>query len=201
MAIVSVPAEARRITDPVEVKRFLNDHGLHYEVWPLEDRVDPAAPAEAILAAYAPEIEELKARGGFVTADVIDVRPETPGLDAMLAKFSKEHTHTEDEVRFILQGHGVFHINPGDRPVFAIEVWGGDLISVPLGTRHWFDLCGDRRIRAIRLFQDTAGWTPHYLADGVHARYEPLCLGPAWLAAEGPETAPGSRGPIGKAGS
>jgi 1,2-dihydroxy-3-keto-5-methylthiopentene dioxygenase len=99
----------------------------------------------------------------------------------MLAKFSKEHTHTEDEIRFILQGRGVFHINPGDRPVFAIEVWAGDLISVPLGTRHWFDLCGDKRIRAIRLFQDMSGWTPHYIADGVHSLYMPICLGPAWI--------------------
>jgi 1,2-dihydroxy-3-keto-5-methylthiopentene dioxygenase len=181
MAIITVPAEARRITDRADVKRFLNDHGLHYEVWPLEDRVDPAAPAAEILAAYAPEIDELKAQGGFVTADVIDVYPDTPNLDAMLAKFSQEHTHTEDEIRFILQGSGVFHINPGDRPVFGIEVHAGDLISVPLGTRHWFDLCGDRRIRAIRLFQDTTGWTPHYVPDAVHAGYEPLCLGPSML--------------------
>ena len=185
MAIVTVPAQSRRITDPAEIKAFLNENGLHYEIWPLEDRVDPAAPAEQILAAYAPEIDDLKRRGGFVTADVIDVYPDTPNLDAMLAKFSKEHPPTEDEVRFILQGRGVFHINPGDRPVFGIEVWAGDLISVPLGTRHWFDLCGDRRIRAIRLFQDTSGWTPHYIAEGVHARYEPLCLGPAWVAGEG----------------
>jgi len=182
MAIVTVPATSRRITDAAEIKTFLADHGIAYDVWPLEDRVDPAAPAEQILAAYEPEISELKARGGFVTADVVDVYPETPGLEAMLEKFSKEHTHTEDEVRFILQGSGVFHINPGDRPVFGIEVHAGDLISVPLGTRHWFDLCGDRRIRAIRLFQDTSGWTPHYIADGVHDAYEPLCLGPAYLA-------------------
>ena len=185
MAIVTVPAEARRITDPAEIKEFLNAHGLRYEVWPLEDRVDPAAPAEAILAAYAPELDQLKQEGGFVTADVIDIYPDTPNLYAMLEKFNKEHTHTEDEVRYILQGHGVFHINPGDRPVFAIEVWGGDLISVPLGTRHWFDLCGDRRIRVIRLFQDTSGWTPHYLPDGLHPGYEPLCFGPTWLPAVG----------------
>ena len=184
MAIVTVPAEGRRITDPAEITAFLAANGLHYERWPLADRVDPAAPAEKILAAYAPEIDALKARGGFVTADVIDVYPDTPNLDAMLAKFAKEHTHTEDEVRFILQGRGVFHVNPGDdaKPVFGIEVWAGDLISVPLGTRHWFDLCNDRRIRAIRLFQDMTGWTPHYLGDGVHGRYEPLCLGPAWVA-------------------
>jgi 1,2-dihydroxy-3-keto-5-methylthiopentene dioxygenase len=184
MAIVTVPAETRRITDPEEIRSFLAERGIDYDRWPLEDRVDPAADAEMILAAYAPEIDALKARGGFVTADVIDVRPETPGLDAMLEKFNKEHTHTEDEIRFTLQGRGVFHINPVDSPVFAIEVHAGDLISVPMGTRHWFDLCGDRRIRAIRLFQDMTGWTPHYVEQGVHAGYEPLCLGPAWVEAE-----------------
>jgi 1,2-dihydroxy-3-keto-5-methylthiopentene dioxygenase len=181
MAIVTVPAEARRITAADEIRDFLASRGLEFEQWPLADRVDPAADAERILEAYAPEIDELKARGGFVTADVIDVRPETPGLDGMLEKFNKEHTHTEDEVRFTLQGRGVFHINPVEHPVFAIEVHAGDLISVPAGTRHWFDLCGDRRIRAIRLFQETSGWTPHYVADAVHAGYEPLCLGPAWV--------------------
>ena len=186
MAIVTVPTEARQITDPAAIKQFLTDHGLDFEIWPLADRVNPAAPAAEILAAYAPEIDALKARGGFVTADVIDVYPDTPGLEAMLSKFSQEHTHTEDEIRFILQGSGVFHINPGDRPVFGIEVQAGDLISVPQGTRHWFDLCGDRRIRAIRLFQDTTGWTPHYVADAVHAGYEHLCLGPSMLPGQGP---------------
>ena len=51
--------------------------------------------------------------------------------------------------------------------MFAIEVEAGDLIRVPRGTQHWFDLCGDRRIRAIRLFQDQSGWTPHYTQSGV----------------------------------
>ena len=189
MAIVTIPAQARRITGFDDVKTFLAGFHIDHQIWPLEDRVDPAAPAEEILAAYAPEIDELKRQGGFVTADVIDVRPETPNLDTMLAKFAKEHTHTEDEVRFILQGRGVFHIHgtaaDGTDTVFAIEVGAGDLISVPKDTRHWFDLCNDRRIRAIRLFQDTSGWTPHYLTDGVHAAYEPLCLGPAWVAGTG----------------
>ena len=89
-----------------------------------------------------------------MTADVIDVFPDTPNLDAMLTKFSSEHWHDEDEVRFIVEGRGLFHIHPTDGPVFAIEVEAGDLIRVPRGTHHWFDLCGDRRIRAIRLFQD-----------------------------------------------
>ena len=107
--------------------------------------------------AVCPGDRDLKARGGYRTADVIDVRPDTPNLDAMLAKFSREHWHDEDEVRFIVEGRGLFHVHPADGPVFAIEVEAGDLIRVPRGTHHWFDLCADRRIRAIRLFQDHIG--------------------------------------------
>jgi len=145
--------------------------------------VPAGAPAEAVLAAYAAEIDRLKAAGGYVTADVIDVSPQTPNLDAMLAKFRKEHWHDEDEVRFILRGRGVFHIHPKDAPVMAIEVGPGDLIRVPRGTHHWFDLCSERDIRAIRLFQDVSGWTPRYTDTGMDARYEPVCLGPSYIPA------------------
>ena len=122
--------------------------------------------------------------GGYVTADVIDVRPETPNLDAMLAKFNREHWHDEDEVRFIVEGRGVFHIHPPGKAVFAIEVEAGDLIRVPRGTHHWFDLCADRRIRAIRLFQDQSGWTPHYTETGVDAGFQPVCFGPSYVSAD-----------------
>ena len=38
-----------------------------------------------------------------------------------------------------------------------------------------------KTIRCIRLFQDQSGWTPHYVEGGVHERYSPVCLGPAYL--------------------
>ena len=114
--------------------------------------------------------------------DVIDVTAATPGLEAMLAKFNSEHWHDEDEVRLIVEGRGLFHIHPADGgPVFAVEVEAGDLIRVPRGTHHWFDLCGDRRIRAIRLFQDVSGWTPHYTHSGVDRGFQPVCFGPAYF--------------------
>jgi 1,2-dihydroxy-3-keto-5-methylthiopentene dioxygenase len=109
------------------------------------------------------------------------VNSETPGLDAMLARFNTEHWHDEDEIRYIIAGHGVFHIHPKQGPVVAIEVEAGDLIRVPQGTLHWFDLCSERRIRAIRLFQDPAGWTPHYTQSGVDRGYDPVCFGPTYI--------------------
>ena len=181
MATVRIPAEQRTLTDEDEVTQYLATLGIDYERWPLAQRAAANAPPDAVLAAYAPEIEQLKARGGYVTADVIDVTPATPNLETMLAKFSTEHWHDEDEVRFIVRGRGLFHIHPPNATVFAIEVEGGDLIRVPKGTHHWFDLCGDRRIRAIRLFQDKSGWTPHYTNSGTDKGYQPLCLGPSYI--------------------
>ena len=54
---------------------------------------------------------------------------------------------------------------------------------VPEGTQHWFHLCYDRTIRCIRLFQDTSGWTPEYVDDGVHSEHPPVCWGPEFVGA------------------
>jgi 1,2-dihydroxy-3-keto-5-methylthiopentene dioxygenase len=184
MAKINIPEEQRHICAPEAIRDFLRPFGIEYEKWELAARVNPDAGAEEILAAYAPEIEQLKKRGGYVTADVINVTPQTPGLDAMLARYKKEHTHSEDEVRFILKGRGLFFIHPPDHPVFALEVEAGDLINVPVGTRHWFDLCADRTIRAIRLFQDPSGWTPSYMEAGVHDHFQPVCWNRSEVASE-----------------
>jgi 1,2-dihydroxy-3-keto-5-methylthiopentene dioxygenase len=184
MACVYIPETDRTISDPAEIAAFLRPYGVKYEKWVVEGRIGPDATNQQILEAYAPEIERLKAEGGYVTADVINVAPDTPGLDQMLAKFDKEHHHTEDEVRFTVKGSGLFHLNPVNGPVFSITVQAGDLISVPRNTRHWFNLCGDRTIRCIRLFEDASGWTPHYHEQGAHQNYAPLCMGPSYIAGQ-----------------
>jgi 1,2-dihydroxy-3-keto-5-methylthiopentene dioxygenase len=181
MALIRIPDENRTIDDDRAVGRYLADRGIEYERWTPRESLPEGAPADAILDAYKGKIDALKAKGGYVTADVIDVHAETPNLETMLAKFRSEHWHDEDEVRLIVEGRGLFHIHPPGQPVFAIEVAAGDCIRVPRGTHHWFDLCGDRRIRAIRLFQDTSGWTPHYTASGVDAQFQPLCFGPSYI--------------------
>jgi 1,2-dihydroxy-3-keto-5-methylthiopentene dioxygenase len=116
---------------------------------------------------------------------VINIRPEVPGLETMLNRFNKEHWHDEDEVRFIVHGRGLFHVHPEGGPVFSIAVVKGDMIKVPQGTHHWFDLCADRTIRAIRLFQDVSGWTPQYTGTGKETGYQPLCFGPVYMPARG----------------
>jgi 1,2-dihydroxy-3-keto-5-methylthiopentene dioxygenase len=177
MATITLRDQQQTLEEPAEVAAFLAGHGIWYGRFEAVDSLPEEASDEEILAAYREPIEQLKASGGYVTADVINVSPATPGLDAMLNRFNKEHWHDEDEVRFVVGGRGLFHIHPPQGPVFSIEVERGDMIRVPRGTHHWFDLCANRRIRAIRLFQNAAGWTPNYTESRVDERYQPVCFG------------------------
>ncbi|MBX9688588.1 MAG: cupin domain-containing protein [Candidatus Obscuribacterales bacterium] len=177
MAILSIPVTGESFSDAEKIRDFLRPFGIWYENWPTAGKgLKQASSDNEILSAYSEEIETLKLRASFVTADVINVNPDTEGLEAMLAKFSKEHTHSEDELRFCIEGRGIFHINPQSSAVFSIEMEAGDLINVPAGTRHWFNLCAEKSIRVIRLFEDSTGWTPHYLENGVDSQYETLCF-------------------------
>jgi 1,2-dihydroxy-3-keto-5-methylthiopentene dioxygenase len=181
MAIVTIAGENRTLRDTEAITDYLFSIGIDYERWEPSHPVASNATHEEILAAYRAEIDKLKARGGYVTSEVIDVNPRTPGLDEMLARFNREHWHDEDEVRFIIHGRGLFHIRPRQGDVVAIEVEPGDLIRVPRGTWHWFDLCSNREVRAIRLFQDPAGWAPQYTESRVESNYQPVCLGASYF--------------------
>ncbi|HEX7772927.1 MAG TPA: hypothetical protein VF435_10940, partial [Pyrinomonadaceae bacterium] len=120
MAFLTILNENKTFKDAEQIASVLAGHGIEYERWKPAHPVADNAPPEEILSAYSSEIEALKERGGYVTADVIDVNPATPGLDEMLAKFNREHWHDEDEVRFIIAGHGVFHIHSTSGAVLGI---------------------------------------------------------------------------------
>jgi 1,2-dihydroxy-3-keto-5-methylthiopentene dioxygenase len=184
MATVNIVDQDRVLSEARDISTFLSQFGIWYRRFEGADTLSDDATEEQILAAYDEPIQQLMAEGAYRTADVIDIQPDTPDLDAMLDKFKVEHWHDEDEVRFIVRGRGLFHVHPENHAVFSIEVEAGDMINVPRGTKHWFDLCKDRRIRAIRLFQDMSGWTPHYTGSGVDGDFQPLCFGPSYIPAE-----------------
>jgi 1,2-dihydroxy-3-keto-5-methylthiopentene dioxygenase len=180
LAVLKLIDENRTIADTEGVRRYLAGVGIGYECWDLAPGIGNESTAEAILLAYDRQIERVKREGGYTKVDVVDVKASAPGLDAMLAKFSAEHWHDEDEVRFTLYGRGLYHVHPRSGSVVALEVRPGDMIRVPHGTLHWFDLCGEREIKAIRFFQDPAGWKPYYTESALEKQYQPLCFGPSY---------------------
>ena len=117
---------------------------------------------EELLGYVRNRFEELKREKGYQTRDMVVIHEDIPGLADMLGKFDKIHYHTDDEVRYILAGHGYFGFVEPDDTQFLLEVATGDYINVPANAEHWFEMKDSQRIKAVRYFIDTSGWTPVY---------------------------------------
>ena len=110
-------------------------------------------------------LDDLKDERGYVEQDEIELKPDTPNLDGICAKFADEHLHTDDEVRFVLTGEGIFDIRSETDRWIRVVVEAGDLIVVPANLHHRFFLTDRQQIRCVRLFKDSSGWVPHYRQD------------------------------------
>jgi len=143
--------------------------GVRFERWPTR----PVASADDVLTAYAPEIEKLVAADGYRSIDVMSVSPDHPDRATIRTKFLSEHTHAEDEIRFFVDGEGLFTLHEGDR-VFNMLCTQGDLISVPAGMRHWFDMGAAPHFTVIRLFLNPDGWIAKFTGDDIADRFPRL---------------------------
>jgi 1,2-dihydroxy-3-keto-5-methylthiopentene dioxygenase len=208
MAILSIPDKGVTLTQAAEIRSFLADRGILFEQWEASHTFSDNASPEAIMDAYASVLQPYMAQHGYQSADVISVNATTPNIAELRAKFLREHTHNEDEVRFFVAGQGYFWFNlanlqadndqeeyarmNNDRPiynaqnrgdtardemVFCVKCEAGDLLSVPAGVKHWFDLGPTPFVKTIRIFTDASGWMPQYTNSGIDARYQEILIG------------------------
>jgi 1,2-dihydroxy-3-keto-5-methylthiopentene dioxygenase len=174
MASIQIRNTGKRIEDPEKVTAFLKNQGILYEHWRvtkmpqrfMEKFILTDNEKDQILKIYESDIKDLAARNGYRHWDIVALSENTPNLDELLKKFEEVHTHTEDEVRAITAGNGIFIIKGDDETgYFDIELTAGDVISVPVNTPHFFTLKEDRQVVAIRLFIETEGWVAHPYND------------------------------------
>ena len=147
------------ISDVDTIKTLLDANEIPYERWALREQ---AATDEEVLQLYRPDIERLQRERGYQSVDLVALNPTTPNLDGLLAKFTKEHHHIDDEVRLTIAGEGVFEIATLQGHFLKFTAEPGDLIVIPAYRRHSFYLTAVRAIRCIRLFQTSAGWEAIY---------------------------------------
>ncbi|MFJ5762618.1 1,2-dihydroxy-3-keto-5-methylthiopentene dioxygenase [Neobacillus sp. NPDC093182] len=176
MAYITFPNKEDKIQIQEEVASFLASQEVIYENWDITKLPDTLVEKylltdeekNEILNVFSTEISDISARRGYKAQDIISLSDNTPNLDTLLTNFKNEHHHTDDEVRFIVSGHGVFVIQGKDGEFFEVHLNPGDLISVPENTRHYFTLEEDRKVVAIRIFVTTEGWVPIYEKEEIH---------------------------------
>ncbi|MFT7405300.1 1,2-dihydroxy-3-keto-5-methylthiopentene dioxygenase [Zhongshania sp.] len=159
--------------DAKEICGQLNTVGVRFEQWQTRDDIAAGDSQDAVLHAYNGDVKRLIAEQGYQCVDVISIASDHPQKDALRLKFLDEHTHSEDEVRFFVQGQGLFALHIGDK-VFEIICKKGDLLSVPANTSHWFDLGPQPDLVAIRFFNNPEGWVANYTANDIANRYSRL---------------------------
>lgn len=167
-------------SDPATVRTFSIDHdviatllkqaGIRFERWQATAPVKPGASQDEVIAAYRADIDRLMAEQGYQAVDVVSLNPDHPQKAEFRQKFLNEHTHAEDEVRFFVGGSGLFSLHLGEL-VYEVLCEQGDLIGVPDGTRHWFDMGPDPYFIAIRLFTNPAGWVAQFTGEAIAERF------------------------------
>jgi 1,2-dihydroxy-3-keto-5-methylthiopentene dioxygenase len=147
----------------------LSEHGVQFERWQATEALADDADQDAVLKAYQESIDELNKKYGFKSVDVVALRPDNPEKEEFRQKFLAEHTHADFEVRFFVDGSGLFYLHLDDK-VFLLLCEKGDLISVPANTTHWFDMGKDPNFKCIRLFTTEEGWLGNFTGNDIATR-------------------------------
>ncbi len=160
--------------DTAVIADKLTPLGVSFDQWPLRD-VASTSSQDEVLAAYADEVERIKVAEGFIKVDVVGLTPsDDPSWPETAAgaraKFLNEHAHDDDEVRFFVAGAGVFYLHVNEK-IFAVYCEAGDLLSVPAGTTHWFDMGTNPYFSAIRFFHDEDGWIGNFTGSEISSRF------------------------------
>lgn len=143
---------------------------VRFEQWQAAQPIPPGASSDEVMTAYRSDIDRLVTENGFNTVDVVSIAPDNPNREAMRAKFLDEHFHKEDEVRFFVAGAGQFTLHVGNK-VYEILCEQGDLVSVPDGVKHWFDMGEAPYFVAIRFFTEADGWVGHFTGTDIATKF------------------------------
>ena len=160
-------------TEGDEIQQQLNSKGVRFERWQADRDLGSHPTSESVIAAYQHAIDKLVQEKGYQSWDVISLRADNPQKDALREKFLNEHTHGEDEVRFFVEGAGLFCLHIGNE-VFQVLCEKNDLISVPAGTPHWFDMGSEPNFTAIRIFDNPEGWVAQFTGSEIAGGFPKL---------------------------
>ena len=157
-------------TRHADIAHELSRIGVRFEQWEANQPIAPGASQDEVIAAYRGDIDRLMSEEGYQAVDVISLKPDHPDRATLRQKFLSEHTHSEDEVRFFVAGAGQFTLHVNGK-VYDVLCEQGDLIGVPDGTRHWFDMSESPYFVAIRLFTNKEGWVAQFTGEDIAARF------------------------------
>jgi 1,2-dihydroxy-3-keto-5-methylthiopentene dioxygenase len=170
ISTVDGSGQVETLTDRTAIEARLQAIGVEFEHWQADRELADDADQDTVLAAYRYQVSALNARYGFRSIDVVNMTPDHPDAATLRTKFLSEHTHADFEVRFFVDGSGLFYLHVGDH-VYMVLCERGDLISVPANTTHWFDMGTRPFFKCIRFFTTPEGWIGDFTGSDIAGRF------------------------------
>ena len=151
-----------------DIAAILAELGVRFERWQPAPMEKGASDAQMI-AAYQAQIDAL----GYAGVEVLSVSSDHPQKDELRAQFLDERRYSEDQVRFFIAGQGLFTLHIDDY-VYAVRCEKNDLLVIPAGMAHWFDMGENPHFVALRLFDTAQGGVPELTGDDIARRFPGL---------------------------
>ncbi|HEY5603648.1 MAG TPA: cupin [Gammaproteobacteria bacterium] len=148
----------------------LRDIGVQFEQWQAGEALADNATQDEVLKAYQASIDKLNKQYQFQSVDVVSLTPNHPDKTTFRGKFLSEHTHDDFEVRFFVDGTGLFYLHVEGR-IYMVFCERGDLISVPANTTHWFDMGENPFFKCIRFFTTPDGWVGNFTGSDIATKF------------------------------
>ena len=173
LAIAPAPEPLLSTSNAAQISAELKTRGIKFRRWPSKPELEQGAMQEQILTAYASHIASVKSDEGYQTVDVMRVGSDQPSASTLRQTFLREHQHAEDEVRFFVEGCGLFALHIKDE-VLQVICEANDWITIPAGTRHWFDMGANPNYCVLRFFKNSEGWVASFTDDPIANHYPGL---------------------------
>ena len=126
------------LTHAEDIAATLAEVGVGFERYSVDASIQPGHSQDEVLAALSPQLGELMSERGYTGVEVLSQSRARTYQDEPLAEVLEELCAAEAQGHLLAAGRGLFNLHIGEH-VFAVLCEKDDLLSLPAGTRYWFD--------------------------------------------------------------
>ena len=168
---VSSPRQPdKMLTHLEDIAATLAEHGVLFDRCEPTGPIPPDAGHEAIIGAFRSHIDPLAASRDYGHAGVIDIDSRRSDASGLAGELQREHRVDEDQTRICVAGQELVMLHLDDY-IYAVLCERNDVLSIPAGTRRWFNVGEHPRLVTISLSRTADGGVPLPTGDDIASQF------------------------------
>jgi len=145
--------------------------GIDYRRLELPAPLRPGCEQAEFDAAYGLWLQAFMGREGYVQQELLNLQRNHPQKLELRAQYLDEQAQPSVSAWLFVGGFAQLSVHL-DGYVYVLQGERGDLLTLPAGTRHWFDLGEEPHVLALRL--SLGDEAPERTGDGIASRFPRL---------------------------